>query len=100
MYTWHALTREEVIDALHTHRRRGLSEKEAAERLTRYGPNRLEGKKRDSGLKRLLGAPDQQQPQRLGGKPAVIRAQSLLSPNGEHRDIGRNGRAVVLADVI
>ena len=54
MYTWHALTREEVIDALHTHRRRGLSEKEAAERLTRYGPNRLEGKKRDSGLKRLL----------------------------------------------
>ena len=54
MKPWHTLTRSEVLDELRTNRRRGLSEKEAAERLAQYGPNRLETKKRDSGLKRLL----------------------------------------------
>ena len=54
MKAWHALTRAEVLDELQTHRRRGLSGKEAAERLAKYGPNRLEGKPRDSAAKRFF----------------------------------------------
>ena len=54
MSAWHTLSRQEVLDRLDTHRRRGLSEQEAARRLAQYGPNRLEGKKKDSAVKRFF----------------------------------------------
>lgn len=54
MKPWHALTRNEVLDELHSNRRRGLSEKEAADRLSQFGPNSLETKKPDAGFARLL----------------------------------------------
>jgi len=54
MRAWHTLTRAEVLEQLSTHRRQGLSEREAAARLTKYGPNRLEGKKKDSAVKRFF----------------------------------------------
>ena len=54
MRAWHTLSRGEVLEELQTHRRRGLGEKEAAARLARYGPNRLEGKAKDSTVKRFF----------------------------------------------
>ncbi len=41
---WHHMTLNQVLAALETDRRRGLSEAEATRRLKKYGPNRLEGK--------------------------------------------------------
>jgi len=44
--TWHALSREEVLKKLDSGFEKGLPNKEAAERLEKYGPNQLaEGKK-------------------------------------------------------
>jgi len=44
--TWHALSREEVLEKLDSGREEGLSSQEAAKRLEKYGPNQLaEGKK-------------------------------------------------------
>jgi len=44
--TWHALSREEVLEKLESGIEEGLSNKEAAKRLEKYGPNQLaEGKK-------------------------------------------------------
>ena len=44
--TWHALSREEVLKKLDSGFEEGLPNKEAAERLEKYGPNQLvEGKK-------------------------------------------------------
>ena len=46
MNDWHAKSVKEVLSALETDRERGLSAPEAARRLERYGPNRLEGAKK------------------------------------------------------
>jgi len=54
MNDWHAKSVKEVLSALETDRERGLSGKEAARRLERYGPNRLEGTKRPGLLRRFL----------------------------------------------
>ncbi len=54
MSVWHTKTAEETLKLLKTDPRRGLSEEEAARRLEEYGPNRLEGKKRESLFRRLL----------------------------------------------
>ena len=44
--TWHALSREEVLEKLNSGLEEGLSKEEAAKRLEKYGPNQLaEGKK-------------------------------------------------------
>jgi len=44
--TWHALSREEVIQKLGSAAEKGLSSEEAKARLEKYGPNQLaEGKK-------------------------------------------------------
>src|SRR5215470_17121985 len=44
---WHAITAGEVVERLATDARKGLDASEAANRLQKYGPNRLlEGKKR------------------------------------------------------
>ena len=44
--TWHALSREEVLEKLDSGLEEGLSNNEAAKRLEKYGPNQLaEGKK-------------------------------------------------------
>ena len=44
--TWHALSREEVLEKLDSGLEEGLSSQEAAKRLEKYGPNQLaEGKK-------------------------------------------------------
>jgi Ca2+-transporting ATPase len=40
--TWHDLERNEVVDILSTSPETGLSEEQAAQRLERFGPNRLE----------------------------------------------------------
>jgi hypothetical protein len=41
---WHMMTVDEVISAMQSDAGRGLSEKEAGERLARFGPNELGGK--------------------------------------------------------
>ncbi len=44
--TWHALSREEVLEKLESRLEEGLSNKDASKRLEKYGPNQLaEGKK-------------------------------------------------------
>ena len=44
---WHAISADEVAKRLGTDARKGLDASEAANRLQKYGPNRLpEGKKR------------------------------------------------------
>jgi len=45
--TWHAMPVDEVVERLQTSTKQGLDAGDAAERLQKYGPNRLpEGKKR------------------------------------------------------
>jgi Ca2+-transporting ATPase len=46
--TWHTLSREGVADELHVEPDRGLTSDEAAERLSRYGPNRFTEAKAES----------------------------------------------------
>ena len=45
---WHALSREGTVQELHVEPERGLTSAEAAERLSRYGPNRFEETKTES----------------------------------------------------
>jgi cation-transporting ATPase F len=47
---WHALEAEEVLRRLDAHPKNGLSPEEAAERLQRFGPNKLEEKKQTSAI--------------------------------------------------
>lgn len=54
MSAWHEKSVAGTLEELRTDRRRGLSEEEAARRLERYGPNRLEGKPPRSMVLRLL----------------------------------------------
>ena len=45
--TWHAVAADEVVKRLKTNPQKGLDAGDAAQRLQKYGPNRLpEGKKR------------------------------------------------------
>jgi P-type Ca2+ transporter type 2C len=49
--TWYSLTPEEAAQRLQVDPARGLSAAEAQERLQKYGPNQLAGKKKESGLR-------------------------------------------------
>lgn len=51
---WHRLKPDEVAQELNTDNTKGLSDKEAAERLQRYGENRITAKKQQSSLLRFL----------------------------------------------
>ena len=52
---WHAVTADDVVKQLHTDPAKGLDVGEAAQRLTKYGPNRLpEGKKQSAVMRFLL----------------------------------------------
>ena len=53
MSTWHTKTKEEALSELNSSAK-GLSSKEAEERLKKYGPNRLEEKGRKSPWKMLF----------------------------------------------
>lgn len=55
MKSWYHLSEEEVLNELQTNQKNGLTEEESAARLEKYGPNELEGHKRESMLKRILG---------------------------------------------
>ena len=55
MAVWHACTVRQVLSELETDKDRGLAGTEAAARLERYGPNRLEQVRRRSLPLRLLG---------------------------------------------
>lgn len=52
---WHALEAQEVLAVLETDEKKGLSEKEAAQRSARFGPNRLAGARRTSWLAMFAG---------------------------------------------
>ena len=54
MSAWHSKSLSETLNELGTDRRRGLTAAEAAKRLERYGPNRLEGKPPRPMVLRLL----------------------------------------------
>ena len=54
MKLWHHLTEEEVLAELAADPNSGLNGQEAQQRLQQYGPNRLEGAKQESLLKRFL----------------------------------------------
>ena len=51
---WHVLTREAALEELHVEPERGLTSDEAAERLTRYGPNKFTEAKGESRLHAFL----------------------------------------------
>ena len=55
MKSWYHLSEEEVLNELQTNQKNGLTEEESAAQLEKYGPNELEGHKRESMLKRILG---------------------------------------------
>ena len=52
--TWHSLTPEEVAQRLQVDPAEGLSTAEAQHHLQKYGPNRLVGKKKESGFRAFL----------------------------------------------
>ncbi len=54
MSQWYAKTSGQVLAELDTNRTSGLSAKQAQERLDKYGPNKLEGAKRQSLAARFL----------------------------------------------
>ena len=54
MKAWHTLSEEEVLKELQTDRTAGLSEQESKARLEQYGPNRLEGAKKENMVVRFL----------------------------------------------
>ncbi len=54
MKLWHHQTEAEVLSELSADQNAGLLEQEANRRLEHYGPNRLEGAKQESLLKRFL----------------------------------------------
>ena len=51
---WHVLSREAALEELHVEPERGLTSDEAAERLTRYGPNKFAEAKAESRLHAFL----------------------------------------------
>lgn len=51
---YHAQSREEVLSTLHTDQTNGLSENEAAARLTKNGPNKLREKKKKTNFERFI----------------------------------------------
>ena len=51
---WHTQTAGQTLGALGSDRQRGLSQRQAEERLARYGPNVLEEHRRESMVARLL----------------------------------------------
>ena len=51
---WHVLSREAALEQLHVEPERGLTSDEAAERLTRYGPNKFTEAKAESRLHAFL----------------------------------------------
>ncbi len=53
--TWHAMTTDDVARTLDTDPAHGLSAAQAAERLTRHGPNELTHEERPSPLRMFLG---------------------------------------------
>ena len=55
MSQWFTKPTGEVLKELDTNRERGLSSKQAEERLSKYGPNALEGAKKESLAMRFLG---------------------------------------------
>jgi Ca2+-transporting ATPase len=52
--TWHALSREEVLNKLDTGLDQGLSETQAGERLEKYGYNQLEEGKKTTFLQMVI----------------------------------------------
>src|SRR5436305_8301815 len=52
--TWHVLSAEDALDELHVEADEGLTSQEAAERLTRYGPNRFAEAKTEPRWKAFL----------------------------------------------
>ena len=52
--TWYSLTPEEVAQRLQVDPAKGLSTAEAQQRLQKYGPNQLAGKKKESGFRAFL----------------------------------------------
>ena len=55
MSVWHAKSARQTLEQLETDKVRGLSGEEAERRLGRYGPNRLQGTKRESLPRRFFG---------------------------------------------
>ena len=55
MVPWFSKLPDQVLSDLGTDQSRGLSSAQAQRRLSEYGPNRLEGAKKESLLSRLLG---------------------------------------------
>jgi P-type Ca2+ transporter type 2C len=51
---WYYLSSEEAANRLQVDPAKGLSAAEAAQRLQKYGPNRMAGKKKESGLHAFL----------------------------------------------
>ncbi len=54
MKIWHHLSKQEVLNQLAASETSGLSRQEAERRLEEYGPNRLEGAKKESLIKRFI----------------------------------------------
>ena len=54
MKLWHHLTKQDVLSELNTSPEKGLSPQEAQQRLEQYGPNALEGTKKESMVVRFL----------------------------------------------
>lgn len=54
MKLWHHLKTREVLSSLSADENTGLTQQEAERRLEEYGPNRLEGAKKESLIKRFL----------------------------------------------
>lgn len=52
--SWHHLSKQEVLDQLSANETNGLSKQEAERRLEEYGPNRLEGAKKESLIRRFM----------------------------------------------
>ncbi|BDF69136.1 ATPase [Oscillospiraceae bacterium] len=55
MGAWHSMGAGQVLEALESDRKRGLTPAQAGERLERYGRNELEGHRKQSLLLRVLG---------------------------------------------
>ena len=51
---WHAYTAGQALRVLETDRQRGLTQKQAEERLGRYGPNELEQHRQEGLVGRVL----------------------------------------------
>lgn len=79
MTQWYSKPPTEVLRELDTSQSRGLTEPKAAERLAQYGPNRLEGAKKESLFIRFLG--QMKDPMILVLLAAAV--LSLISTGGE-----------------